>query len=113
MQASTISTATVLPTDVPTTSILSEVVGICVCESDEAMSVMFAVNVVDAIVTLEGIITPPLLQQSADRLRKLMIDAGLSQSGKANPRNCGRLTKGANIADAADQTSLHKSPSSI
>ena len=74
---------------------------------------MFVVNVVDATVTLEGIVTPPLLQQSADRLRKLMIDAGLSQSGKANPRYCGWLTKGANIADAADKASLHKSSSII
>ena len=70
---------------------------------------MLVVNVVDATVSLEGIVTPPLLQQSADRLRKPMIAAGLSQSGKANPRNCVWLITGASKADADSQTSLHKS----
>ena len=109
VQASAISTATVLPTDIPTTSICAAVVGICVCGSDD-VKMMLVVNVVDVTVTLEGIVTPPLLQQSADRLRKLMIAAGLSQSGKANPRNRGWvLTTGSNLADSADQASLHNS----
>ena len=113
VQTSTISTATVLPTDIPTTC--EVVVGICVCGNDEDIDdvvMMLVVNVVDVTLTLEGIVTPPLLQQSADRLRKLMIAPGLSQLGKASPAgSCVWLIKDANIADAFNQTSLHKSPS--